>query len=214
MAEQGYLPAYVALKMFDFEKQTKSANASAFNLLRQAADAGDVSSSCALLPILAWNDIEGYSRDPGWAAPYVEQGVRAGHFACHEEMAYLYRKHAVTQPDERAERKILLRAAQAGYTRAFVVLRAELIDVDRLNVATLDRAMCWHVAASLYSPFTGINFQYYEAAARGAYPQLHLTTEQRAEVSRLALKWQNRMKAAKVIMDIVDECLVLEGEVK
>ncbi len=48
MAEQGYLPAYVALKMFDFEKQTKAPDSAAFALLRQAADAGDVSSACAL----------------------------------------------------------------------------------------------------------------------------------------------------------------------
>ncbi len=214
MAEQGYLPAYVALKMFDFDKQTKSPDAPAFDLLRQAADAGDVSSACALVPIWAWNDIEGYPRDMTWAVPYIEQGTRSNHFACQEQMSALYRKKIIMPPDADEARQLLLRSAKAGYTHAFEVLLADLRDLDKLEVANLDRAMCWDVAASLYRPLGGINFSFYDAAARGAYPQLHLTTEQRTKVRRLAIKWQDRMKSAKVIMDIVNECLVLEGGVQ
>jgi uncharacterized membrane protein YwzB len=92
MAEQGYLPAYVALKMFDFEKLTKKPDAAAFNLLRQAADAGDVSAACAMMPIWAWNSIDGYPRDYEWSKLYVELGTKAGHFACQEQMAVLYRQ--------------------------------------------------------------------------------------------------------------------------
>lgn len=214
MAEQGYLPAYVALKMFDFEKQTKAPDKQAFELLRQAADAGDVSSACALMPIWAWNDIEGYPREYRWTVPYVEMGTKAGHFACQEQMAVLYRKGIVKPLNAGEERRLLLLAAQAGYVHSFVVLFASLQSKDRFVPVNLDRAMCWHVASTLYAPFAGIDFDFYKIAARGAYPQLDLTDEQRVEVGRLAEKWEGRMKAARVIMDIVNECLILEGDVK
>ena len=74
--------------------------------------------------------------------------------------------------------------------------------------------MCWDVAYSLYTPWAAIQWDFYKAAARGAYPQLNLTDEQRAETERLTEKWLGRMKSAKVIMDIVNECLILEGGVK
>lgn len=213
MAEQGYLPAYVALKMFDFEKQTKSPDATAFKLLRQAADAGDVSSACALIPIWSWNNIVGYPRKFEWAQRYIEYGTKAGHFACQDQMAELYRKGlAISTPDE--EKRMLLLAAQGGYVRAFILLQSRLEAIDKILVKNLDRSMCWEVARSLYSPFGGISFNYYEAASRGKYPQLGLTDEERIEVGRLAEKWHARMKSAKVIMDIVNECLILEGGVK
>lgn len=214
MAEQGYLPAYVALKMFDFEKPSKSPDAAAFSLLRQAADAGDVSSSCALIPIWAWNNIEGYPRKFEWAQKYIEYGAKEGHFACHELLAALYRKKIVIPPDEGAERRLLLLAAKAGYTHAYIVLMASLQINDRFAEAKFERAMCWDVASTLYRPFAGIDFGFYERAARGSYPQLGLSAEKRAEVGRLAAKWKNRMMAAKSHMDIANECLILEEEIK
>ena len=212
MAAQGYLPAYVALKMFNFDKKTKRPDKAAFELLRQAADAGDVSSTCALVPIWAWNDIEGYPRDLTWAVSYIERGTAAGHFACLTQMAGLYRKGILVSPGRKEERRLLLMAAEAGDTRAFQSLEVSLLKKDKPWHTDSDRAMCWHVAQTLYSPFTGIDFGFYRAASQGAYPQLELTAEQRAEAQRLADKWEGRMKSAKVIMDIVNECLILERE--
>lgn len=214
MAEQGYLPAYVALKMFDFEKQTKSPDAAAFKLLRQAADAGDVSSACALIPIWSWNNIEGYPRKLEWAQEYIELGTRAGHFACQVQMAQLYRKGIVQPHHAGEERRLLLLAAQAGYSYAFVGLEASLKVMDKILVKNLDRSLCWEVASFLYTPWPAIYWDYYKAAAEGAYPQLGLTDEERAEVGRLAKKWKHRMEAANGSMDIVNECLILEGGVK
>lgn len=214
MAKQGYLPAYVALKMFDFENQTKSPDAAAFKLLRQAADAGDVSSACALIPIWSWNNIDGYPRKFEWAQQYIVFGTKAGHFACQEQMAALYRHGIVSPPDAGTERQLLLLAARAGYTHAFVVLLATLQIDNRFVSGNLERAMCWHVASTLYKPFAGIDFEFYEIAASGAYPQLNLSDEQRASVSHLAKKWKRRMQAAKGSMEIVNECLILEGGIK
>jgi hypothetical protein len=214
MAEQGYLPAYVALKMFDFEEQTKSPDAAAFKLLREAADAGDVSSACALIPIWSWNNIDGYPRKFEWAREYIELGTRAGHFACQVQMAELYRKEIVHPPNTDEERRLLLLAAQAGYSYAFVVLEVSLKAIDKILVKNLDRSLCWEVANSLYTPWPAIYWDYYKAAAGGAYPQLGLTDEERAEVGRLAKKWKSRMATANGSMDIVNECLILEGGVK
>lgn len=214
MAEQGYLPAYVALKMFDFEKQAKAPDAAAFKLLRQAADAGDVSSACALMPIWAWNDIEGYPREYPWTVPYVEMGTKAGHFACQEQMAVLYRKGIMKPPNAGEERRLLLLAAQAGYTHAFVILSNKAREPSEFSDKNLDRFLCWNAAYYLYTPWAAIPWDYYKAAARGAYPQLGLTDKQRTETAEFTEKWLERMKSAKVIMDIVNECLILEGGVK
>jgi len=211
MAAQGYLPAYVALKMFDFEKQTKSPDTAAFKLLRQAADAGDVSSACALIPIWTWNDIDGYPREYHWAAPYVEQGMKEKHFACMTQMALLYQEGLISPPDTNEEKKLLLLSAQAGYTHAFVLLRTKLVGVNQIVVPNLNPAMCWNAAYSLYTPWLSLQWDYYKAAAEGAYPQFNLSTEQRQEIGRLAKKWRERTKSAKDVMDIVNECLILEG---
>lgn len=214
MAKQGYLPAYVALKMFNFAEQKKAPDAAAFSLLRQAADAGDVSAACALIPIFAWQQIEGYPRELNWAVPYIQQGTKAGHFACQDQMAELYRKRIVSPPNPGEEKRMLLLAAEGGYIRAFMILHSKLEVVDKILLGSLDRSMCWNAAYYLYTPWTATQWDYYEAAARGAYPQLGLTDDQRTEVARLTKKWQGRMESAKVIMDIVDECVILERDVK
>jgi len=213
MAAQGYLPAYAALKMFDFEKQTKHPDKAAFELLRRAADVGDVSSTCALVPIWVWNHIDGYPRDLSWAVPYIERGTAAGHFACITQMAELYRKNFVRARNPNAEMRLLLQAAEQGYTYAFGVLKARLyVADDRPWFVDLNRGMCWNSASRLYSPFLGFDTDFFRMAARGAYPQLGLTAEERTEVRLLAEKWESRMKNAKVIMDVVKECLILERE--
>lgn len=212
MAAQGYLPAHVALQMFDFANQTKHPDKAAFELLRRAADAGDVSSACALVPLWALNDIGGYPRDITWARVYIERGAKAGHFACLVSMAELYRKGIVQPPDSTAERRLLLEAAEQGYSFAWRVLDGTLLGANRFVLRNLDRSMCWHSAITLYAPFGGIDFDFYRLAASGAYPQLDLSEAHRAAIGKLADKWESRMKAAKVIMDIVNECLILERE--
>lgn len=209
MAAKGYLPAHVALQMFDFSQGTKSPDAAAFALLRAAADAGDVSSACALLPIWAWNTIPGYPRNFEWAVPYVQQGA-ATHFACQEQLALLYRENVLPAPHPKAERELLMRSAAQGYVHAFLVLRWTLYSKGTPWFVDLDRGFCWGAAEILYAPFPGIDLSYYQAAAEGAYPELGLTQAERDEAGRLVDKWEGRMKSARVIMDVVNECLILE----
>ncbi len=166
------------------------------------------------VPIWAWNDIEGYPRKIDWAKSYIVQGTKAGHYACQLHMAELYRKGVAVPPELGEEKRLMLLAAEAGYTHAFIVLGSFLTETNKILVHNLDRYMCWKVASTLYKPFAGIRFSYYEAAAKGAYPQLGLSEEERVEVARLTKKWQEKMRSAKVIMDIVNECLIMERGIK
>lgn len=209
MAANGYLPAHVALQMFNFANGTKAPDASAFELLRAAAEAGDISSACALIPIWAWNTIPGYTRSFEWAVPYVQQGAST-HFACQEQLALLYRNKTLSPPSPKTERELLTRSAAQGYVHAFVVLETTLRTDDRRWYVDLDRGLCWAVASKLYSPFASIDLDYYRLVSKGANPQLGLTQAERDEAGRLADKWEGRMKSAQVIMDIVNDCLLLE----
>ncbi len=163
MASDGYLPAYVALRLADLTRGELHSDPEALDLLIGAAEAGDLSAMCALvaMPIApgAWRQRDGRQVSRG----FLLQGAQKGHGAC---MAYyggaLLLGDVPDIPQDRdAAMPLLLAAAEQGYyvaaRRLFYLRQLKVYEhkLDFADTAEVDRALCWGRLSEQQTNWTG-----------------------------------------------------------
>ena len=193
MAQDGYLPAYVALRVFSFREGTRFADKAALQLLRDAAEKGDVSAMCAMmLPIT----LDVVDQTPGFREArerLLQLGAEKGHGAC----------LAVRGSRQRALPD-LLEAARQGYFGAhrslFYIRKTELQDKDFKfsDPLELRRTLCWGRLAQQHTNWVG--FDIFLSTLKGILPR-NLAPE---DVERLDPQRRYRAKVAPEYLPLLD----------
>jgi hypothetical protein len=171
MANDGYMPAYAALRLLNIRGGGQLDDPAALDLLIDYAESGDLSSMCALRAIQLTTVIADKApRYAEAAARLTEEGAKRGHPAClltkaMMQIRYVGDWRAVIDLEEL--KPYLLPGAEQGYYRAhqtFYRARAqaadfELFDFD--NRQDLLRTLCWgrlaqqHTNWAMFDAFLG-----------------------------------------------------------
>ncbi|TAN72219.1 MAG: sel1 repeat family protein [Gallionella sp.] len=167
MAGDGYLPAYVALRLLDIVRGSERNDPEAVAMLLKAADEGDASAMCAFgaIPI---NSLEesSYAERSARGARMVERGFALGHPACmaYRGGDYLSGNVSAIPKNTKAAMPLLLESARQGYyvaARSLFGLRygkalARQFDFTDLN--ELKRALCWGRLAEQHTNWASFDY--------------------------------------------------------
>jgi hypothetical protein len=151
MAEEGYLPAYAALRLVKIGTSYTQHDPEALEMLQTAAKQGDASAMCALVVIpLEESLLQGRNRSEiseGMMIRAAEmgQGACMGWYGT----TLLYGTTPGIAQDRKAAMPLLLESARQGYYKpawalfSFRNLKALQNNFDFTDHAELERAMCW-----------------------------------------------------------------------
>lgn len=165
MAEDGYLPAYVALRLLDIERGNERSDPDALNMLLKAADTGDASAMCSFIVMPLWKTISSDEERRVLVVKMKERGLALKHPAC---MAYrggdLYFGNASGIPqDTQAAMPLLFEAARQGYyvaARTMFSLRYQQALAHKFDFSNLNefkRALCWGRLAEQHTNWAGFD---------------------------------------------------------
>jgi len=173
MALDGYLPAYVALRLFDLQWGKRFADKQAALMLLDAGENGDVSAMCAAGIMAAMKELN--EKLPDFAerrGRLLTRGAEQGHGACLAVRGARFRYIEVA-PDGipvlrqsfDAEKGLpdLLESARQGYYSAHVSLyHIRELELERKNFQVsgpleLERVLCWGRLAQQHSNWAGFD---------------------------------------------------------
>lgn len=156
IAKEGFLPAHVALRLFDIEHGRPIHDSKAIDVLIDSAERGDVSSMCAVGLMPPHPSILESKRHKESVARLRDRGAHVGHGACLYLKAREFVKPRLNTPDPydwdfdlEAAKPYLLPSAAQGYYHAHRLLftaRSMLSNDGRFdfrNTAEVHRALCW-----------------------------------------------------------------------
>jgi len=215
MAAAGYAPAITFLRVWDMDQRArKDFSPEPFEMLKQRALSGDMSAACALWPVWSWG---GQRERPAREVylefrPFIEAGVKAGHFACQYQAAS--RSSVLSgalMPLSNEELKLLLQSATQGYYRAHWVLALRLRQLEPLSQSLINQTLCWSAVADLKRAYP----MHYHTARTAL--QLRLTSKgARAQtlLEDMQFKWPEYKPSALVSLpsSTIDQCLQLHGQ--
>jgi hypothetical protein len=189
MAEDGYLPAWIALRLFDIKFANRPRNdEEAVRLLMKARDSGDLSAACMMMPISAAlaDRVAGYDESTERA---LAKGAQAGHGKCLSIMglrlASAHRTVLVPPPGERWRKldqaiPLLYEGARQGYFLAhhtlFKIRKDEAVarNYRFANALDFERTLCWGRLAQQHSnsaDLHGFEWHLVGVARRGLSPE-------------------------------------------
>jgi len=165
MAHEGYLPAYVALRLLGIWPVEERYDPEALDMLLKQAEAGDSSAMCAILAIPMKRDNWRRMDMPSIAIKFEREGVAKGHGAC---MAYyggslLLGNSPRIKQDRKAAMPLLLESARQGYyvaaSRLFYFRYSKVMQntFDFADDAEVDRALCWGRLAQQHTNWAGFD---------------------------------------------------------
>lgn len=167
MAEAGYLPAYVALRLLDIVRGNERDDPDAVAMLLKAADAGDASAMCAFeaIPINSLDEAS-YAERRARGLRMEERGFALGHPACmaNRGTSYLFGLDTGVPQDTKAAMPLLLESARHGYYRAAYSLfslrygKALAGKFDFADKRELKRALCWGRLAEQHTNWAGFDY--------------------------------------------------------
>lgn len=167
MADDGYLPAYAALRLIQVIPATLRYDTEAFDMLLKAAEQGDASAMCAVDRMPLISELHQYRYDNINKIFYAKKSAELGNGAC---MA-LYGRELLLGNAERTKQSrekalpYLFESARLGYYVSFkAFFQKPLIAVlqhqfDFSNEHNVKRAMCWgrlseqHTSWSFFDSF-------------------------------------------------------------
>jgi len=165
MAEDGYLPAYVALRLLDIVRGNELDDPEAVAMLLKAADEGDASAMCAFEAVPLFKTISSDEERIALGLKMEERGVALGHPACmaYKAARYLFGLKSGVPQDIKAAMPLLLASARQGYyvaARSLFGLRygkalARQFDFTDLN--EFKRALCWGRLAEQHTNWAGFD---------------------------------------------------------
>jgi hypothetical protein len=171
MADDGYLPAYVAIRLLGIFPAEERIDSEALNMLIREANAGDISAMCAVsrMPITQKNwqqkDVVAQKDVREILTRFVRDGARRGHGACEADFGswLLLGNFPGVAEDRNAAMPLLLDSAKQGYflpaSRLFVIrfLKALKKEFDFGDNAELARALCWGRLAQQHTNWTSFD---------------------------------------------------------
>lgn len=166
MAEAGYLPAYVALRLLDIVRGNELDDPEAVAMLLKAADEGDASAMCAfaVIPINSHEE-SSYAERSARGLRMVERGFALGHPACmaSKGIQYLFGKTSGIPQNTKAAMPLLFESARQGYYRAAGALfslryqKALAYQFDFTDLSEFKRALCWGRLAEQHTNWAGFD---------------------------------------------------------
>jgi TPR repeat protein len=219
MAANGYLPAYVAVRIFGFEGGYVFSDAKAYEMLLQAAESGTGSERCALFRI-RWQ-ARGWSKDQSFLENidqatldrFCRMGVDEGHFGCQYVYAIRYQHEQDGFPKDLAlAEKYFIQSAAQGY---FPAQRGLAYVYRKRGIASArdaERVLCWAALADQHKPGAAFFSAVYdvERAARSKDSPIH-EPHAREKLESLLKEWApigGELIPKKI--PTVSECLTLE----
>lgn len=213
MANDGYVPAYAALRLLNIRRGGQLDDPAALDLLIDYAESGDLSSMCALRAIQLTTVIADKApRYAEAAARLTEEGAKRGHAACLLTKAAMQIRfvgdwRAVI--DLEKLKPYLLPGAEQGYYRAhrtFYLARAQAADFDEFDFANrkdLLRTLCWGRLAQQHTNWTG--FDAFLAKLRR-----YATSHDRPDLKRLASQYDQEIVPITTHIVQPKDCIRLE----
>lgn len=217
MAADGYLPAYVAVRIFGFEGGYVFSDTEAYKILMQAAEKGTGSERCALSPIHHWAGFGMDGRflkeiDQAFLDRQFQLGVDAGHFGCQYLYAvrYQYGRGGFAKDLARATEYFIQSAAQ-GYYPAQIGLAFFYREIGITSVRDAERMLCWSALAHQHSSWA--HFSLYVHAVENAYSENSPIRDPhiKQELESLRQAWApigGEMTPKKTVT--ITDCLALE----
>lgn len=164
MAADGYLPAYVAVRIFVFEEGNVIPDKKAYDMLLRAAEQGSGSERCALFPIRwlarAWGKDKSFLEnvDETQLDRLYQLGVEQGHFGCQYLYGISYELGQSGFPKDLVlAKKFLLQAAAQGYFRAQRGLALFYRERGITNVRDAEKLLCWSALADQHRAGTSFS---------------------------------------------------------
>lgn len=154
MAADGYLPAYVSLRIFVFDGGNVNRDEKAYDMLLRASEKGTDSERCALFPILWWAKVG--VRDDSFLGKvdqsllerFLRRGVDQEHFACQYVYATRYLNAEAGFPKNlELAKKYYVQSAAQGYLRAQRGLAFFYRQRGITNVCDAEKMLCWSALA-------------------------------------------------------------------
>lgn len=167
MAGDGYLPAYVALRLLDIVRGNERDDPEAVAMLLKAADEGDASAMCAFaaIPINSLDEAS-YAERSARGIRMVERGFALGHPACMASKGaqYLLGFPPKVPQDTKAAMPLLLESARQDYYVAASLLfglrygKALARQFDFTDLNEFKRALCWGRLAEQHTNWAGFDY--------------------------------------------------------
>jgi TPR repeat protein len=166
MAADGYLLAYVALRLLDIRRGSERTDPEAVDMLMKAAEEGDASAMCAfgVIPIDPYNE-RTYAERSARGLQMVERGLALGHPACmaSKGIQYLFGKTSGISQNTIFAMPLLFESARQGYYRsanALFSLRYQKSLANQFDFTELfefKRALCWGRLAEQHTNWAGFD---------------------------------------------------------
>lgn len=154
MAADGYLPAYVSLRIFVFDGGNVNRDEKAYDMLLHASENGTGSERCALFPILWWAQVGARDArflqkvDQSLLDQFFRLGVDQGHFGCQYVYATRYLNAEAGFPKNlELAKKYYVQSAAQGYLRAQRGLAFFYRQRGITNVRDAEKMLCWSALA-------------------------------------------------------------------
>ncbi|HZW23945.1 MAG TPA: hypothetical protein VFF26_00520 [Gallionella sp.] len=165
MAADGYLPAYVALRLLDIEQGRERNDPEAVAMLVKAAEDGDASAMCVFGAMQLSETISAYEERNALRLKMIELGFKRNHPACmaNKGAQYLLGLVQSVPQDKEKGMLLLLESARQGYYSPASVLfniraiKASQDQFDFSNQRELKRALCWGRLAEQHTNWAGFD---------------------------------------------------------
>ncbi|OIQ85375.1 hypothetical protein GALL_327690 [mine drainage metagenome] len=165
MAGDGYLPAYVALRLLDIMRGNERNDPEAVAMLLKAADGGDASAMCAFNEIPMHSTLS-HETNVAIGRKMEERGLAQNHPACvaRRGTQYLYGLDSSVPKDTKAAMPLLIESARQGYyiaARAMFGLRYQKALAGQFDFSDrkeLKRALCWGRLAQQHTNWAGFDY--------------------------------------------------------
>lgn len=165
MAQEGYLPAYTAIRLAGIWPAGRRHDPEALEMLLREAERGDASAICAVVVTPTRRSSWGNKDAAAVILNMMREGAAKGHPACMAWYggALLLGNHSAVPQDPKAAMPLLLDSARQGYYVAARQLfhlrlqRALKKQFDFSDAAELDRAICWGRLAQQQANAAGLD---------------------------------------------------------
>lgn len=165
MAADGYLLAYVALRLLDIKTGSERNDPEALAMLLKAANEGDASAMCAFSVMPLWKTIPSDDERISLGKKWAEAGAALKHPAClaRKGAGYLLHGDQGELKESKEAMPFLLETARQGYYRPAYMLfslrygKALRRQFDFSNEKEFKRTLCWGRLAEQHTNWAGFD---------------------------------------------------------
>ncbi|MFH2139225.1 MAG: hypothetical protein ABII63_00355 [Pseudomonadota bacterium] len=212
MAADGYLPAYVALRLLNIKRGSERNDPEAVAILVKAAEDGDASAMCAISAIPLFQTIKSDEERITLKKKMAEAGVVLRHPACLARKGAGYLLHG-DQGELRESKEampfLLDTASQGYYSPAYLLFslrygKALRKKFDFSNQKELKRTLCWGRLAEQHTNWAG--FDHFLGLLRD-----YARANDRPDLVEISFPYDPRLVPITQTVVKPEDCIQLEG---